>query len=152
MLHHCHRYRKGVIRWSHCQPCHWRHRARSFPTRDVKHWSYTARTVRPCFCLSSGVNDPNVGVRLRVIVWLLAIWIGGFFHGVGIATPKGNNLLVYTLILLVRAACHVFILTGHLPPIPYRSLVSLSVCLVSQQRQWPSAPHSLLGDRPSCRN
>ena len=43
-----------------------------------------------------------------MIVWLLAIWIGGFFHDVGIATPKGNNLLVYTLILLVRVACYFY--------------------------------------------
>jgi len=151
MLRHRHRYRKGVIRRSHCQPRWWHHRARAFPTRDVKHRNYTTRTVRPCFSSSSGVNDPKVGIRLRVIVWLLAIWIGGFFRGVGIATPKDNNLLVYTLILLVRVACY-FLSAGHLPPILYRSLVSPSVCLVSQQLQWPSAPRSSLGDRPSCRN
>jgi len=45
-------------------------------------------------------------VLLRVIIWLLAIWIGGFFRGINIATPKGNNLLEYTLILLVRVAGH----------------------------------------------
>jgi magnesium-transporting ATPase (P-type) len=39
----------------------------------------------------------------RVIIWLLAVWIGGFFRGVNLATPKDNNLLVYTLIFLVRA-------------------------------------------------
>ena len=38
----------------------------------------------------------------RVIIWLLAVWIGGFFRGVNLATPKDNNLLVYTLIFLVR--------------------------------------------------
>ncbi|KAI0278011.1 plasma-membrane proton-e [Russula aff. rugulosa BPL654] len=45
----------------------------------------------------------SIGVTLLVLVilWLLAIWIGGFFRGVDIATPKDNNLLVYTLILLI---------------------------------------------------
>jgi hypothetical protein len=54
----------------------------------------------------SGDNHVNLVVLLRVIIWLLAIWIGGFFRGINIATPKGNNLLEYTLILLVRVACH----------------------------------------------
>jgi hypothetical protein len=51
-----------------------------------------------------GDNDPRVGVSPSVILWLLAIWIGGFFRGVNLATPKDNNLLVYTLILLVSVA------------------------------------------------
>jgi hypothetical protein len=102
MLHHCHRYRKGDICRSHCESRHGGHGARAFPTRHVKHWGHVARTVRPCFYLSSGDNDPSVVVPSSVVIWLLAIWIGGFFRGVNIATPKDNNLLVYTLILLVR--------------------------------------------------
>ncbi|KAH8998130.1 plasma-membrane proton-e [Lactarius akahatsu] len=45
----------------------------------------------------------SIGTTLLVlvIIWLLAVWIGGFFRGVNIATPKGNNLLVYTLIFLI---------------------------------------------------
>lgn len=45
----------------------------------------------------------SIGTTLLVlvIIWLLAVWIGGFFRGVGLATPKGNNLLVYTLIFLI---------------------------------------------------
>ncbi|KAH9174710.1 plasma-membrane proton-e [Lactarius sanguifluus] len=45
----------------------------------------------------------SIGTTLLVlvIIWLLAVWIGSFFRGVNIATPKGNNLLVYTLIFLI---------------------------------------------------
>ncbi|KAI9444251.1 plasma-membrane proton-e [Lactarius indigo] len=45
----------------------------------------------------------SIGTTLLVlvIIWLLAVWIGGFFRGVNLATPKGNNLLVYTLIFLI---------------------------------------------------
>ena len=102
MLHHCHRCREGDIRRSHSESCDRGHGTWAFPTRHVKHWCHIARTVRPCFYLILGDNDPRVGVFLSVIIWLLAIWIGGFFRGVDIATPRDNNLLVYTLILLVR--------------------------------------------------
>jgi hypothetical protein len=38
-----------------------------------------------------------------VVGWILAAWIGGFFHHLKIATPEGSslNLLHYTLILLI---------------------------------------------------
>ncbi|CDW97345.1 hypothetical protein, partial [Sporisorium scitamineum] len=36
-----------------------------------------------------------------VIVFTLIFWIGGFFRNTGIATPKENNLLIYTLIFLI---------------------------------------------------
>jgi H+-transporting ATPase len=58
--------------------------------------------VRPSIC-SQETMIRGVYVFTSVILWLLAIWIGGFFRGVDIATPKDNNLLVYTLILLVSA-------------------------------------------------
>ena len=47
----------------------------------------------------------NIGTSLLVIVvfWIIAAWIGGFFRGVGIATPEHSsvNLLHYILILLI---------------------------------------------------
>lgn len=101
MLHHSHRYRKGDICRSHCKSRHGGYRTGAFPTCHVKHWDHITRPVRLSFYLSLGDNDPRVGVSLSVILWLLAIWIGGFFRGVDLATPKDNNLLVYTLILLV---------------------------------------------------
>ncbi|RKO97918.1 hypothetical protein CXG81DRAFT_13042 [Caulochytrium protostelioides] len=44
-----------------------------------------------------------IGTTLLVLVFIsiLAVWIGGFFRSVGIATPRENNLLLYTLILLI---------------------------------------------------
>ncbi|EIM19139.1 plasma-membrane proton-e [Wallemia mellicola] len=36
-----------------------------------------------------------------VIVFLFAVWIGGFFRNIDIAQPRDNNLLVYTLIFAV---------------------------------------------------
>lgn len=47
----------------------------------------------------------SIGTALLVIVvaWVVIAWIGGFFHGVRIATPEDSsrNLLTYLLILLV---------------------------------------------------
>jgi len=45
----------------------------------------------------------QIGTALLVfvIVWLLIVWIGGFFRSVGISRPKDNNLLVYSLIFLI---------------------------------------------------
>ncbi|KAI9664221.1 MAG: hypothetical protein M1831_002400 [Alyxoria varia] len=47
----------------------------------------------------------NIGTSLLVLVvfWIIASWIGGFFRGLGIATPQdsSNTLLHYVLILLV---------------------------------------------------
>jgi len=46
-----------------------------------------------------------IGTSLLVLVvfWILAAWIGGFFHGLKIATPEKSsvNLLHYALILLI---------------------------------------------------
>ena len=47
----------------------------------------------------------SIGTSLLVIVvfWILLAWIGGFYHGLKIATPEdtSQNLLHYVLILLV---------------------------------------------------
>jgi H+-transporting ATPase len=47
----------------------------------------------------------SIGTSLLVLVvgWILAAWIGGFFHHLGIATPEAssNSLLHYALILLI---------------------------------------------------
>lgn len=47
----------------------------------------------------------SIGTTLLVIVmfWILAAWIGGFFHHLQIATPNGSsvNLLHYALILFI---------------------------------------------------
>ncbi|WFC98377.1 P-type H(+)-exporting transporter [Malassezia yamatoensis] len=36
-----------------------------------------------------------------VIIFVLAVWIGGFFRNVQISRPKENNLLIYTLVFLI---------------------------------------------------
>lgn len=71
----------------------------------------------------------------RVIVWLLAVWIGCFYRGVHLATPKDNNLLVYTLIFLVRLAFHYAFLFNH-TRIVYRSLAFRSDYLALQPQRW----------------
>ncbi|KAF8312959.1 plasma-membrane proton-e [Clavulina sp. PMI_390] len=38
---------------------------------------------------------------ILVIFFIFAVWIGGFFRGIGIAEPKENSLLVYALIFLI---------------------------------------------------
>ncbi|KAI2639249.1 E1-E2 ATPase-domain-containing protein [Xylaria nigripes] len=45
----------------------------------------------------------SIGTSLLVLVmfWVLAVWIGGFFRHLLIATPVTNNLLTYTLVLLI---------------------------------------------------
>ena len=47
----------------------------------------------------------SIGTSLLVIVvgWILVAWIGGFFHGLEIATPEksSRNLLHYVLIFLI---------------------------------------------------
>ncbi|KIM86703.1 hypothetical protein PILCRDRAFT_96084 [Piloderma croceum F 1598] len=45
----------------------------------------------------------GIGTTLLVLViaFIFAVWIGGFFRGIGIATPKENSLLVYALIFFV---------------------------------------------------
>lgn len=49
----------------------------------------------------------SIGTTLLVfvMVFTFAFWISGFFHNTGIAEPKDNNLLVYTLIYLVSPTC-----------------------------------------------
>ncbi|KAI1432032.1 E1-E2 ATPase-domain-containing protein [Xylaria sp. CBS 124048] len=45
----------------------------------------------------------SIGTSLLVLVmfWVLAVWIGGFFRHLRIATPHIRNLLHYTLVLLI---------------------------------------------------
>lgn len=45
----------------------------------------------------------QIGTALLVFVvfFLMIVWIGGFYRGVGIALPADNNLLVYSLIFLI---------------------------------------------------
>ncbi|KAJ2985159.1 hypothetical protein NUW58_g302 [Xylaria curta] len=45
----------------------------------------------------------SIGSSLLVLVmfWILAAWIGGFFHNLNIAQPHTQNLLHYTLVLLI---------------------------------------------------
>ncbi|KAL3959602.1 hypothetical protein ACCO45_004719 [Purpureocillium lilacinum] len=45
----------------------------------------------------------NIGTTLLILVmfWILAAWIGGFFHNLGVAEPDSQNLLHYALILLI---------------------------------------------------
>ena len=38
---------------------------------------------------------------ILVVVFVLIVWFAGFFHGVQIARPEDNNLLIYTLIFLI---------------------------------------------------
>ncbi|KAI0045238.1 plasma-membrane proton-e [Auriscalpium vulgare] len=74
---------------------------------DTAKQSFVGRTAR----LVTGGTGPGhfqrvmstIGTTLLVlvIIWLMAVWIGGFFRGVALATPKDNNLLVYTLIFLI---------------------------------------------------
>ncbi|TFK50293.1 plasma-membrane proton-e [Heliocybe sulcata] len=47
------------------------------------------------------MNSIGTMLLVLVVIWLLAIWIGGFFRHVLIATPTDNNLLVYSLVLLI---------------------------------------------------
>ncbi|KAK4685145.1 H+-transporting ATPase, partial [Tremellales sp. Uapishka_1] len=45
----------------------------------------------------------GIGTTLLVMVvgFIFVVWIGSFFRGVGIASPKENNLLVYALIFFI---------------------------------------------------
>ncbi|KAI0305222.1 plasma-membrane proton-e [Multifurca ochricompacta] len=67
---------------------------------------YTTGTKRgKCYILVTDIARESFVGRtaslVRVIIWLVAVWIGSFFRGVNLATPKGNNLLTYTLIFLI---------------------------------------------------
>ncbi|KAI0311632.1 plasma-membrane proton-e [Amylostereum chailletii] len=74
---------------------------------DIAQQSFVGRTAG--LVTGGGVEGhfkkvmTSIGTTLLVLVilWLLAVWIGGFFRNIGIATPKDNNLLVYTLIFLI---------------------------------------------------
>jgi hypothetical protein len=85
-----------------------RGKAYAIVTHSAK-MSFVGRTAS----LVSGAKDQghfkaimnSIGTSLLVIVvgWILAAWMGGFFHHLKIATPEGNsnNLLHYALILLI---------------------------------------------------
>lgn len=47
------------------------------------------------------MDSIGTALLILVVVFLLIFWIGCFFRNVDIATPKDNNLLVYTLIFLI---------------------------------------------------
>ncbi|TFY71243.1 hypothetical protein EVG20_g1768 [Dentipellis fragilis] len=74
---------------------------------DIAKESFVGRTAN-LVNAGSGVGHFNkvmtsIGTTLLVLVilWILAVWIGGFFRHLSIATPSDNNLLVYTLIFLI---------------------------------------------------
>ncbi|KAJ9294922.1 hypothetical protein DTO271G3_6484 [Paecilomyces variotii] len=85
-----------------------RGKAYAIVTATAKH-SFVGRTA----ALVQGANEAghfkqimdNIGSTLLVLVmfWILAAWIGGFFHHLKIATPENSsvNLLHYALILLI---------------------------------------------------
>ncbi|KAI1738234.1 E1-E2 ATPase-domain-containing protein [Xylaria scruposa] len=70
-------------------------------------YSFVGRTAE----LVQGAKDQGhfkavmntIGTSLLVLVmfWILAAWIGGFFHHLRIAQPDVQNLLHYTLVLLI---------------------------------------------------
>jgi H+-transporting ATPase len=47
------------------------------------------------------MNVIGATLLVLVVMFLFAVWIGGFFRSIGIASPKENNLLIYTLVFLV---------------------------------------------------
>ncbi|KAI0453345.1 E1-E2 ATPase-domain-containing protein [Xylaria acuta] len=70
-------------------------------------YSFVGRTAE----LVQGAKDQghfkavmnSIGTSLLVLVmfWILAAWIGGFYHHLRIAEPHVQNLLHYTLVLLI---------------------------------------------------
>ncbi|KAI1748171.1 E1-E2 ATPase-domain-containing protein [Xylaria castorea] len=70
-------------------------------------YSFVGRTAE----LVQGAKDQGhfkavmntIGTSLLVLVmfWILAAWIGGFYHHLRIAQPNVQNLLHYTLVLLI---------------------------------------------------
>ncbi|KAI8674782.1 Plasma membrane ATPase [Fusarium keratoplasticum] len=81
-----------------------------------KAYSIVTHTARESFVgrtadLVQGAKDQghfkavmnNIGTSLLVLVmfWILAAWIGGFFHHIRIANPGSQNLLHYALVLLI---------------------------------------------------
>lgn len=85
-----------------------RGKAYAIVTHSAK-MSFVGRTAS----LVSGAKDQghfkaimnSIGTSLLVLVvgWILAAWIGGFFHHLRLATPEwsSNSLLHYALILLI---------------------------------------------------
>jgi H+-transporting ATPase len=85
-----------------------RGKAYAIVTHSAK-MSFVGRTAS----LVSGAKDQghfkaimnSIGTSLLVLVvgWILAAWIGGFFHHLKLATPEwsSNSLLHYALILLI---------------------------------------------------
>ena len=49
------------------------------------------------------MNSIGYSLLVLVVFWILAAWIGGFFHHLRLATPEDSseNLLHYALILLI---------------------------------------------------
>ncbi|KZT60582.1 plasma-membrane proton-e [Calocera cornea HHB12733] len=47
------------------------------------------------------MNQIGTSLLILVIIWLFAVWIGGFFRGLNISTPQDNNLLIYSLIFFI---------------------------------------------------
>lgn len=71
---------KTILRWAYCGACP--------EAKDQGHFK--------------AVMD-SIGTVLLVLVifWILAAWIGGFYHSLGIALPGSQNLLHYALVLLI---------------------------------------------------
>lgn len=47
------------------------------------------------------MNSIGTSLLILVMFWILAAWIGGFYHHLRIAQPHVQNLLHYTLVLLI---------------------------------------------------
>ncbi|KAI0467432.1 E1-E2 ATPase-domain-containing protein [Xylaria cf. heliscus] len=83
-----------------------RGKAYAIVTTSAK-YSFVGRTAE----LVQGAKDQghfkavmnSIGTSLLVLVmfWILAAWIGGFYHHLHIAEPHVQNLLHYTLVLLI---------------------------------------------------
>ncbi|KAI1635855.1 E1-E2 ATPase-domain-containing protein [Biscogniauxia mediterranea] len=83
-----------------------RGKAYAIVTTSAK-YSFVGRTAS----LVQGAKDQghfkavmdSIGTALLVLVmfWILVAWIGGFFHHLRIAQPDSQNLLHYTLVLLI---------------------------------------------------
>ena len=83
-----------------------RGRAFAIVTASAKE-SFVGRTAQ----LVQGAKDQghfkavmnNIGTSLLILVlfWILAAWIGGFYHHIPIAADGSQNLLHYALVLLI---------------------------------------------------
>ncbi|KAJ7441468.1 plasma-membrane proton-e [Mycena galericulata] len=43
----------------------------------------------------------GTSLLVLVLVFIFVVWVGGFFRGIGIASPKENSLLVYALVFFI---------------------------------------------------